>query len=185
MPRSERWWPGRSPVRRPGRSPVQWQGAPLCSDRALPCAFVQALPELFACRAAGSQAVLGAALRSSFFSRSSRGAPPRRCLFFGALPRMAAGALPRAATMSSCTHAAKYPDCGISRQIPESAKGYVSALRWAHDKCRVGISPWDTRALQQVLRSAQALMFAARRAEKDALLWADVRKLVRVATRAG
>ena len=98
---------------------------------------------------------------------------------------MAAGALPRAATMSSCTHAAKYPDCGISRQIPESAKGYVSALRWAHDKCRVSISQFDTRALQQVLRGAQALMFTARRAVKDALLWDDVRKLVRVALRAG
>ena len=42
-----------------------------------------------------------------------------------------------------------------------------------------------SRALQQVLRGAQALTFAARRAAKDALLWADVRKLVRVATRAG
>ena len=68
---------------------------------------------------------------------------------------------------------------------PDSAKGYVSALRWAHDKCRVSISQFDTRALQQVLRGAQALMFTARRAVKDALLWDDVRKLVRVALRAG
>ena len=78
LPRSELKEPGRSPVQWPGRSPVQWQGAPLCGDRALPCALVQALPELFVCRAAGSWAVLGASPRSSFFSRSSRGTPPRR-----------------------------------------------------------------------------------------------------------
>ena len=35
---------------------------------------------------------------------------------------------------------------------PDSAKGYVSALRWAHDKCRVSVSQFDTRALQQERR---------------------------------
>ena len=98
LPRREMKEPGRSPVQWPGRSPVQWQGAPLCGDRALPCALVQALPELFVV-ARPVLGPLGASPRSSFFSRSSRGAPPRRCLFFGALPRMVAGTLPRAASM--------------------------------------------------------------------------------------